>query len=141
MSNTIGQTAKKLRINVETIRFYERRGLIAQPPKPATGFRHYPQKTIERIGFIRRAQELGFTLNEIAGLLTLNDQPCSQVEELTEQKLREIRRKLNDLRRLEQALTVILTECRSNADKQHCPVISSLQPDNRSSVHRHRGLK
>lgn len=129
MRHTIGQIAQQLGINVETIRFYERRGLIAQPPKPAAGFRQYPQETIDRIGFIRRAQELGFTLKEIAGLLALDDQPCSQVEELTEQKLREIRGKLDDLRRLEQALSGILSECRSNADKQNCPVIRSLQPE------------
>ena len=79
---TISMLAKELSVNVETIRFYERKGLIKQPPKPMQGYRHYPKETVNRIHFIKRSQELGFTLNEIEGLLALNDSPCSKVQEL-----------------------------------------------------------
>ena len=79
---TISMLAKELSVNVETIRFYERKGLIKQAPKPMQGYRHYPKETVNRIHFIKRSQELGFTLNEIEGLLALNDSPCSKVQEL-----------------------------------------------------------
>src|SRR3546814_1209070 len=73
---TIGRAARKAGVGVETIRFYERKGLIAQPPKPArAGFRHYPEETVERIRFIRQAQELGFSLREVCELLDLRPDP------------------------------------------------------------------
>lgn len=70
MTRTISRLAKELGVNIETIRFYERKGLIQQPPKPTTGYRHYPSETVNRIHFIKRAQELGFTLDEIVHLLS-----------------------------------------------------------------------
>ncbi|WP_438819379.1 MerR family transcriptional regulator [Legionella taurinensis] len=87
MTGTISKVAKELDINVETIRFYERRGLIKQPSKPEIGYRHYPKEIVNRIRFIKRSQELGFTLDEIANLLNLNDRPCSLVQQLAEHKL------------------------------------------------------
>jgi MerR family transcriptional regulator, mercuric resistance operon regulatory protein len=128
MTRTISKVAKELNINVETVRFYERRGLIAQPPKPATGYRAYPVDTVNRIRFIKRSQELGFTLEEIANLLSLNDRPCGQVQELAEHKLGAVKEKMADLRRLEKALKALLVQCRSNDDDSHCPIIDSLQP-------------
>ncbi|KXJ50655.1 MAG: MerR family transcriptional regulator [Thalassospira sp. Nap_22] len=128
MAQTISKVAKTLAINVETIRFYERRGLIEQPAKPEVGYRHYPNDTINRIRFIKRSQELGFTLNEIANLLNLNDSPCGQVQELAEHKLAAVKEKMVDLRRLEKALNALLAQCQSNEDDSHCPIIDSLQP-------------
>ena len=128
MARTIGKLARELGINVETVRFYERRGLIEQPPKPLSGYRVYPEETLNRIRFIKRAQELGFTLDEIAGLLHLNDNPCSQVQELALGKLDSLQQKIADLRRLEVALKSVLKQCESNPDKSRCPVIDALQP-------------
>lgn len=128
MNRTISKVAKALDINVETVRFYERRGLIAQPPKPEVGYRQYPEGTVNRIRFIKRAQELGFTLDEIANLLSLNDRPCSQVQDLAERKLTAVQVKMADLQRLEKALKALLAQCQSNDDDSRCPIIDSLQP-------------
>lgn len=128
MTKTISKVAKELEINIETVRFYERRGLIKQPIKPDVGYRHYPQETINRIRFIKRAQELGFTLNEITNLLNLNDNPCHQVQDLAELKLQTVRKKKDDLCRLEKVLMVQLAQCQKNSDEQYCPIIDALQP-------------
>ncbi len=128
MGKTISKVAEALDINIETIRFYQRRGLITQPSKPETGYRQYPQDTVNRIRFIKRAQELGFTLDEIATLFSLNDQPCHQVQNLAELKLSAVKEKITNLRRLEKALKALLAQCRSNDDDSHCPIIDSLQP-------------
>ncbi|GAB1259704.1 Hg(II)-responsive transcriptional regulator [Teredinibacter haidensis] len=128
MTRTISRLAKELGVNIETIRFYERKGLIQQPPKPTTGYRHYPSETVNRIHFIKRAQELGFTLDEIVHLLSLEDSPCSEVQTLANNKLEKVRSKILDLRRLENALEVLLSQCHENDDKSHCPIIDSLQP-------------
>lgn len=128
MTRTISKVAKTLDINIETIRFYERRGLIQQPLKPEVGYRHYPDDTVNRIRFIKRAQELGFTLEEIDHLLSLDGRPCSQVQNLAEHKLSAVREKMANLRRLEKALNELLGQCHSNDDENHCPVIDSLQP-------------
>ncbi len=128
MTNTISKVASELGINIETVRFYERRGLIDQPIKPEVGYRHYPDDTVNRIRFIKRSQELGFALDEIANLLSLNDKPCSQVQELAEQKLSAVKEKMADLQRLEKALNGLLVQCDNNEDDNRCPIIESLQP-------------
>ena len=127
-TTTISKAAKQLNIHIETIRFYERKGLIEQPQKPESGYRHYSIDIINRIRFIKRAQELGFTLKEIINLLSLNDQPCSQVQDLAEQKLAFVQEKVKDLQRLESALNQMIVQCMNNADEDHCPIIDSLQP-------------
>ncbi len=129
MTYTIGQLAKTATVNVETIRYYERRGLIAQPPKPPEGYRIYSRATLARILFIKRAQELGFTLEEIANLLELGESPCREVQCMAAQKLASVRAKLADLRRLEIVLDDLLNQCAVNPDQTHCPIIESLQPD------------
>ena len=128
VARTISKVAKELGINIESIRFYERRGLIQQPPKPEQGYRHYPEETVNRIRFIKRSQELGFTLDEIVHLVQLNDQPCGQVQELAEHKLTTVQEKIANLRHLEQALIELVAQCHSNQDDNHCPIIDSLQP-------------
>jgi len=120
---SISKVARELDISVETVRFYERRGLIDQPLKPGTGYRHYPDDTVKRIRFIRRSQELGFSLGDIALLLSLNDNPCGQVQTLAENKLDSVRGKIKDLRHLEKALKELLVQCQSNEDDSRCPII------------------
>ncbi len=126
---TIGQLAKAAEVNVETIRYYQRRGLITQPPKPNQGYRTYPKATLARILFIKRAQELGFALEEIDNLLALGESHCSEVQELAEGKLVSVREKINDLRRLERVLEDLVLQCRTNPDNAACPIVGSLQPD------------
>ena len=128
MKKTIGAVAKELGINVETIRFYERRGFIKQPTKPISGYRHYPESTVNRIRFIKRAQELGFSLDEIVSLLTVNDNPCGKVSELAAQKKQLVSDRIGDLQRLSQSLDHVLSQCDSNQDKSHCPIIDSFLP-------------
>jgi|TARA_R110000850_G_scaffold151371_1_gene274358 MerR family mercuric resistance operon transcriptional regulator len=128
MTKSISKVAKELHINIETVRFYERKGLIEQPTKPEVGYRHYPDETVSRIRFIKRAQELGFTLEEIANLLSLEDRPCHQVRSLAEHKLCAVEEKIANLQRLEKALNALLVQCASNEDDSHCPIINSLQP-------------
>ena len=125
----IGKLAQAAQVSVETIRYYERRGLITQPPKPAQGYRTYTKATLARILFIKRAQELGFTLEEIENLLVLGESHCSEVQELAESKLVSVRSKINDLCRLERVLEGLVTQCRSNPDNTACPIVESLQPD------------
>lgn len=125
---TISKLAQEAGVNVETIRFYEKKGLIQQPLKPIQGYRQYPDETLERIRFIKRAKELGFTLDEIAHLLSLEELPCSQVQALSQHKLNTVQAKLKDLNRLEKALIELLKQCSNNEDETHCPVIDSLQP-------------
>lgn len=128
MTRTISHLAKALNINIETIRFYERKALIQQPPKPDVGYRHYPDETVNRIRFIKRAQELGFTLEEVSRLLSLEDFPCSDVQALAENKLEAVQAKMRDLRRLESALKALILQCNKNEDETRCPIINSLQP-------------
>jgi MerR family mercuric resistance operon transcriptional regulator len=128
MSRTISKLAKEIGIGIETVRFYERKGLIKQPAKPMQGYRQYPIETENRIRFIRRSQELGFTLKEIESLLSLNDNPCRQVEELAKRKLIAVQSKQADLRLLEKALLEHIDQCQNNNDDTYCPIIDSLQP-------------
>lgn len=128
MKRTISSVAKELNVNIETIRFYERKALIEQPTKPEDGYRHYPDETVDRIRFIKRAQELGFTLEEVSRLLRLEDSPCNEVQELAENKLEAVQAKMKDLKCLESALKALLNQCNENEDKAHCPIIDSLQP-------------
>ncbi len=127
---TIGNLAKNVQISVETIRFYERRGLIEQPQKPAEGYRVYPAETLNRIQFIKRAKELGFTLDEIANLLSLGESPCLEVQGMAEVKLDQVRTKINDLHRLKTVLDNLLMQCRTNPDESNCPIVESLLPAN-----------
>ena len=125
-SLTIGVVAKQAGIGVETIRFYQREGLLTEPPKPETGFRQYPPETIERIRFIQRAKELGFTLAEIGTLLQLSASDCTATRELTQQKLDAVRAKITDLQAMEAALDELVTTCKSSQPTDSCPIIAAL---------------
>jgi len=125
---TIGELAKSADVHVETIRFYQRRGLIAEPKRPLGGIRHYGGVDSARIRFIKSAQRLGFNLDEIQQLLSLDDgTQCHEASKIAQQKLIEIRGKLADLQHIETTLTKLLHECEHGECKVCCPIIESLQ--------------
>ena len=126
MELTIGRLASKASINVETIRYYERRGLIKQPLKPKVGYRKYDSDTLQRLLFIKRAKTLGFSLDDIEKLLALSEGRCADVQSIAEQKLNHVKTKVQDLLRLENALEQLVRQCHDNADQAHCPIIETL---------------
>ena len=126
MGLTIGQLAKKAEINLETIRYYERRGIIERPDKPATGYRQYSNDVLQRLLFIKRAKALGFNLDEIQNLLLLAVGHCIEIQSLAEQKLDQVQYKIRDLQRLEEVLSDLVRQCNASADKAHCPIVDAL---------------
>jgi len=123
---TIGHLARTAGVNIETVRYYQRVGLIQEPHKPATGYRVYPAETIDRIKFIKRAQPLGFSLQEIAELLDLGDGHCADVRHHAEEKRAQINQQIKDLRRLRKTLDRLITSCESGNDSAHCPIVETL---------------
>tara|TARA_R110000744_G_scaffold20336_1_gene53350 strand:+ start:267 stop:644 length:378 start_codon:yes stop_codon:yes gene_type:complete len=123
---TIGKLAKELDINIETIRFYEKKGLISQPLKPENGYRLYSTAVADKLRFIAKAKALGFTLNEISSLISMENN-CVQVESLGLQKLDIIRNKISDLQRLERVISEMTNSCKTNKDHSCCPIIDSLK--------------
>ena len=128
---TISKAAKQAGTGIETVRFYERRGLITQPLKPAAGgFRDYPPETVSRLRFIREAQDLGFSLDEIAELLSLRADPkanCAQVQRRAEAKLAEVRRKIERLQDIGAALDRLIAACPGKGALGACSIIESLE--------------
>lgn len=123
---TIGRLARSAGVGVETIRYYQQRGLL---PLPVTvgSYRHYPVATIERIRFIKRAQELGFSLDEIAGLLLLEDgTDRSSIRQIAADRLAQIEHKLADLQRMQRALRHLVSECEHTGSDRPCPIIATL---------------
>jgi len=130
-ATTIGNVARAAGVGVETIRFYERRGLIEQPPKPANGgFRAYPKETVQRIRFIRQAQELGFSLREIAELLSLRADPatdCGDVRDHARAKLCEVNRKIARLEKFRAALEGLVAACPGRGALRRCSIMEALE--------------
>ena len=127
---TIGAFAKASGVNVETIRFYQRKGLLPEPDKPYGSIRRYSRVNVQRVRFVKSAQRLGFSLNEISELLRLEDGVhCNEVSYLTEIKLKDVRKKLKDLTRMEAALSALLRACHTRKGNVSCPIIASLQAD------------
>lgn len=125
---TIGSLARAAAVNVETIRFYQRRGLLGQPRKPAGGIRHYGEADLARVRFIKTAQGLGFRLDEVALLLRLDDGThCTDARKIGEQKLKDVRQRLSELRRVEAVLTALVRKCQVTRGRVSCPLIASLQ--------------
>lgn len=126
---TIGQVAAAAEVGVETVRFYERKGLIAQPPKPQHGFRSYAPETIEQIRFIREAQDLGFTLRESAELLALRADPdadCASVRAQAEAKLAEVEAKARRLDAIRDALETLIAACPGTGSITACSILDAL---------------
>ena len=123
---TIGFLANAANVSIETIRYYQRVGLIQEPPKPATGYRVYSTATIDRIKFIKRAQGLGFSLKEIAELLELGDGHCADVQHRAEVKKVQVEEQIRDLIRLKETLNVLIQSCQSDPENTHCPIVDTL---------------
>lgn len=123
---TIGRLAKLVDVNVETIRYYQRIGLLDEPAAPLKGFRKYPVKTAENITFIKRAQRLGFSLKEIAELLKIGDGHCDDVRTRAETKRNKIEDQIRDLQALRDTLNKLISECNSGKNEHHCPIVETL---------------
>ena len=125
---TVGSLAKSARVNVETIRFYQRKGLMPEPEKPYGSIRRYGDAELARVRFIKAAQRLGFSLDEVADLLRLEDGTrCGDARQLAEHKLADVRQKLSDLQRIESVLTALVARCSAVRGRVNCPLIASLQ--------------
>lgn len=123
---TIGSLAKSAGVNVETVRYYQRIGLLDEPQKPKQGFRKYPKTTIEQLKFIMRAQQLGFSLQEIADLLALGDGHCCDVRIRAEQKRDKIEKQIQDLQVMQKTLTKLIHACHSGKSNPKCSLVESL---------------
>ena len=126
---TRGDLARATGCNIETIRYYEKTGLLPDPPRTAVGYRIYSAAHATRLRFILRARELGFSMEDIRGLLGLGDgtaPTCAEVKERTERHLADVRAKIADLRRIEKVLSVTAARC-SGEDVPDCPVLETLE--------------
>ena len=123
---TIGVLAKAAGVGVETVRYYQRRGLLGEPRRPARGARRYDGDAVARIRFIRRAQEVGFALEEVKALLALGETPdCRGARTLAARKLDAVESRIRDLERMRQALFDLIQQCDEGA-RRSCPIIESL---------------
>lgn len=123
----IGALARAAGVNVETIRYYQRRGLVEEPAKPLGGHRRYSASAARRVVFIKRAQQLGFTLEEVKALLLLEDgQSCGDTRVLAERKLAIIEERLADLNRMRRLLKTLINECSAGKRPRSCPIIATL---------------
>jgi len=126
---TIGQIAKRTKVNIETIRYYEHLGIL---PKPArnlnSGYRQYKENIVERLNFIRNAKELGFSLNEIKQLFALrvkSNSTCAEVKKRAAMKITDIEEKIKTLQKMNKALKKLVTQCKGKGPVGECPVIDA----------------
>ncbi len=127
---TIGKLAKQADVGVETVRFYERQGLLEEPDRRPSGYRQYDADVVQRLRFIRRAKELGFTLNEIKELLSLKRDPsttCTEVKKRAEAKIADIESKIRSLRNMRRALLKMTQSCSGTGPTQACPILESIE--------------
>lgn len=127
---TIGKVAKRAGVNVQTLRYYERRKLLRPDTHKDSGYRLYGEEAVTRIRFIKNAQALGFTLAEISQLLNLrvrNIDQCGAVKKKAEAKLNDIGRKIGHLRAMEKTLLNLLRACRTRSKTDDCPILKSLE--------------
>ena len=125
---TIGKVARLTGVGIETIRFYEREGLIADPPRKESGYRQYGPETVSRLRFIHRARELGFSLKEIKELLFLRLDPrttCDSILDRAEEKIREIEERIQTLQRMKEALRALAKACPGQGPVTQCPIIGA----------------
>ena len=127
VSMTIAGVADAAEVGVETVRYYERRGLIAQPKRKVGAYRRYDDSHVARIRFIKRAQELGFSLEEIEDLLQLQDGTDRRtIRKIAAKRLEQTRARIADLKRMEKALAQVLHECEGQSGRPHCPIIEAM---------------
>src|SRR5262249_44720728 len=133
---TIGEVAKQAHVRIETLRYYERERLVASPPRHASTYRLYPEDTVQRVQFIRRAQELGFSLKEINELLSLRVDPatsCTEVRNRALEKITSIEEKIQALNAMQYALARLVEECSGQGEITDCPILAAL--DTEGNVH------
>ena len=126
---TIGRLAQEVGINLETVRYYERQGLLPKPPRSASGYRLFPADAVRRLKFIKRAQELGFSLREIRELLALRVSPrinSAEIRRRTESKIADIERKIKTLEAMKKSLRKLAQSCSECAPHSKCPILESL---------------
>ena len=130
---TIGKVASQAGLGIETVRFYEREGLIAEPPRgESSGYRHYPEDTVARLRFIKKAKELGFSLKEIGELLSLKAKPsgsCADVRARATDKIENIKQKIAVLEAMRRALMGLVEECSGAGPRTECPILSALDTE------------
>jgi len=123
---TIGKLAKAANVNIETIRYYQKQGLIIEPTKPLNGFRHYPESDINRLRFIKRAQHIGFSLKEIQQLLLLGEHNCHDVQNLATEKRNQITTKISSLQTIVDVLSNLINSCEQHNKDANCGFIEAL---------------
>ena len=127
---TVGQLAKRVNVNRETVRYYERRGLMPKPPRNKSGHRQYSSYDLKRIEFIKRSQGLGFSLKEISELLLLRMEPgvtCGDVKSRVEAKITDIEEKITTLRQMKNALFLLSKKCTGQGPISQCPILETLE--------------
>ncbi len=137
---SVGQFARRAGVNVETVRYYERRGLLPRPVRRASGYRQYGGDAVTRMQFIKHAQTLGFSLDEISELLSLRVDPdttCGDVKKRAEAKLEETEEKIRALQGMKRALTKLVASCRGRGPRGDCPILEAME----QPVKRRNGCK
>lgn len=130
---TIGQVAKQAGVNIQTLRFYERKGLVLPEGRSASGYRQYTPESIRRIRFIKHAQEIGFSLREIEDLLSLRVDPgmtCADIRGRAEEKRTEVAGKIVKLQQMQEALRMLIAQCNGQGPVSECPIIEALDQVN-----------
>ena len=125
-----GAVAARADVNIQTVRYYERRGLLAKPPRTASNYRLYSEDSVRRVRFVKRAQQLGFTLKEIKGLLALRLKPTSRssaVKDRATAKIADIEEKVRTLQRMKRALTKLTAACDGCGSTSECPILEALE--------------
>jgi Cu(I)-responsive transcriptional regulator len=130
---TIGRLAKQVGLGIETVRFYERQGLIEPPPRTNSNYRVYPEEEVTRLKFIKRAKSLGFTLSEIKELLFIRHDPHAtkaDIKNRTLAKINDIQQKITDLTRIKTALEHLASSCDGHGSLEECPILKALDSEN-----------
>jgi Hg(II)-responsive transcriptional regulator len=127
---TVGKLAKEVGINLETIRYYENINLMPKPKRTDSGYRIYSEKDLNRLKFIKKSQLLGFTLKEIKELLFLridDETTCNDLQKIAENKIEEVDFKINELKKIKNALKTLASQCVGNGPKSECPILENLE--------------
>ena len=131
-SLTIGKIARLAGIGVETVRFYEKKGLINKPPRRGSGYRLYPEETVHQLRFIRRAKEIGFTLKEIKELLALkldSETTCADIRRRAEMKIEDIEAKIRTLEKMSETLKKLTLACSGQGPASECPILEAIEDE------------
>ena len=135
MSLTIGKVAKQAGVNVNTLRYYERQGVLAKPVRNGSNYRVYPEDTVLRVRFVKRAQELGFSLAEIKELLNLRiseEASCGDVRDQAQSKIQDLDGRISSLRAMRRVLSKLVAQCSGEGPVSECPILEALDAEKRS---------